>query len=91
MCERHSAVNGLEETEAKQISHDIQNGNNQTMANQITRDITGTSGTTFIQKYVTVTSTVTYGTKNSYRFAYVGLINFLLHTKNSLDFTKFQT
>ena len=31
-------------------------------------------------------STQTYRTKNSYRFAYSGLINFLLHTKNSYEF-----
>ena len=50
MCKRHSAINGLEETKAKQISHDIQNGNNQTMANQITRHITANIRNNFYSK-----------------------------------------
>ena len=47
-----------------------------------------TSGTNFIQYVV---STQIYRTKNSYHFAYIGLINFLLHAKNSFDYTQFQT
>ena len=65
----------------KFMSHHIQNEIIRTMVNQITRDKTANiPGTTSIQLHVT--STETYQTKNSYRFAHVGLINFLLQRKN---------
>ena len=45
-CERHSAINGLDEAKAKQI-YNIQNKIIQTMANQITSDIAANIGNNF--------------------------------------------
>ena len=71
----------IKQKQNKFMRHDIQNEIIQNMANQITRDITGNIRNKFYSiicdEYTDISN------KNSSRFAYVGLTNFLLHTKNS--------
>ena len=66
----------------KFISRNIQNEIIQIMANQITGDITANIRNNFYS--IRCDEYTDISTKEKlYRFAYVGLINFLLRTKNS--------